>query len=662
MSRFRYSAWDGTQEAPDFDAEDVLRELSDELLYHGDVNQALRRLLQQGFDPRAGERVQGLADVLGQLRARRREMLRRYDPGGVLEGIRGRLQDVVATEERAVGGRGGGPPPPPPPPPPPRHPPPRTDFLHDLPDDAGDRLRALREYDFADAEAGRKFTDLLDELRRQAVSRFSSQLSRGLANLSTGQLQRTKDMMAALNRMLAERAAGREPDFEDFMERFGDFFPENPRTLDELLEQLARRMAATQMLLSSMTDEERSELQSLLDGLLDDMDLQWQATQLGEALREAFPSLPWEKGYGFTGSDPLDLAGGMGVMDALAEMEGLEAFLGQATTPALLDEVDPEQIRRLLGDDAAESIEALRRLTKLMEEAGLVARREGRFELTPRGMRRIGQGALEDVFREMKATRFGEHTTHRRGAGGDPAYETKPYEFGDPFLLDVGRTVRNALARTGAGTPVRVGPEDFEVEQTERLTRCATVICLDLSLSMPMRDNFLAAKKVAIALHALITTRFPRDHLGIVGFSEVAHEIAPEKLPEASYDFVYGTNMQHALMLARHQLARHRVGSRQVILITDGEPTAHLEGGRPFFSYPPVRETVEATLKEVLRCTRDRIQINTFMLDESPALRRFVERMTEMNRGRAFFTTPQTLGDYVLVDFLEHRRRLRHAR
>ena len=654
MSRFRYSAWDGTQEAPDFDAEDVLRELSDELLYHGDVNQALRRLLQQGFDPRAGERVQGLADVLGQLRARRREMLRRYDPGGVLEGIRvGRLY-VVDTEERAVGAGAA----PPPAPAAAR----RTDFLHDLPDDAGDRLRALREYDFADAEAGRKFTDLLDELRRQAVSRFSSQLSRGLANLSTGQLQRTKDMMAALNRMLAERAAGREPDFEDFMERFGDFFPENPRTLDELLEQLARRMAATQMLLSSMTDEERSELQSLLDGLLDDMDLQWQATQLGEALREAFPSLPWEKGYGFTGSDPLDLAGGMGVMDALAEMEGLEAFLGQATTPALLDEVDPEQIRRLLGDDAAESIEALRRLTKLMEEAGLVARREGRFELTPRGMRRIGQGALEDVFREMKATRFGEHTTHRRGAGGDPAYETKPYEFGDPFLLDVGRTVRNALARTGAGTPVRVGPEDFEVEQTERLTRCATVICLDLSLSMPMRDNFLAAKKVAIALHALITTRFPRDHLGIVGFSEVAHEIAPEKLPEASYDFVYGTNMQHALMLARHQLARHRVGSRQVILITDGEPTAHLEGGRPFFSYPPVRETVEATLKEVLRCTRDRIQINTFMLDESPALRRFVERMTEMNRGRAFFTTPQTLGDYVLVDFLEHRRRLRHAR
>ncbi len=654
MSRFRYSAWDGTQEAPDFDAEDVLRELSDELLYHGDVNQALRRLLQQGFDPRAGERVQGLADVLGQLRARRREMLRRYDPGGVLEGIRGRLQDVVDTEERAVRAGAGDPPAP--------AAARRTDFLHDLPDDAGDRLRALREYDFADAEAGRKFTDLLDELRRQAVSRFSSQLSRGLANLSTGQLQRTKDMMAALNRMLAERAAGREPDFEDFMERFGDFFPENPRTLDELLEQLARRMAATQMLLSSMTDEERSELQSLLDGLLDDMDLQWQATQLGEALREAFPSLPWEKGYGFTGSDPLDLAGGMGVMDALAEMEGLEAFLGQATTPALLDEVDPEQIRRLLGDDAAESIEALRRLTKLMEEAGLVARREGRFELTPRGMRRIGQGALEDVFREMKATRFGEHTTHRRGAGGDPAYETKPYEFGDPFLLDVGRTVRNALARTGAGTPVRVGPEDFEVEQTERLTRCATVICLDLSLSMPMRDNFLAAKKVAIALHALITTRFPRDHLGIVGFSEVAHEIAPEKLPEASYDFVYGTNMQHALMLARHQLARHRVGSRQVILITDGEPTAHLEGGRPFFSYPPVRETVEATLKEVLRCTRDRIQINTFMLDESPALRRFVERMTEMNRGRAFFTTPQTLGDYVLVDFLEHRRRLRHAR
>jgi uncharacterized protein with von Willebrand factor type A (vWA) domain len=223
--------------------------------------------------------------------------------------------------------------------------------------------------------------------------------------------------------------------------------------------------------------------------------------------------------------------------------------------------------------------------------------------------------------------------------------------------------VRNAIRRTGGGTPVRLTPDDFEIEQTEQVVRSSTVLMLDLSLSMPMRDNFLSAKKVAMALHSLISMQFPRDFLGIVGFSEVARAITPEQLPEVSWDFVYGTNMQHALLLSRQMLAR-QTGTKQIIMITDGEPTAHFEPGMaaPFFSYPPVQPTIDATLKEVARCTREGIRINTFMLDATPYLRSFIEKLTQMNRGRAFFTTPETLGDYVLVDFIEQKRAMRSAR
>jgi uncharacterized protein with von Willebrand factor type A (vWA) domain len=271
-------------------------------------------------------------------------------------------------------------------------------------------------------------------------------------------------------------------------------------------------------------------------------------------------------------------------------------------------------------------------------------------------MRRIGQNALSDLFARLTQDRLGRHQVDPTGIGHERAYETKAYEFGDPFNLNIERTVRNAVQRAGGGTPVQLAPEDFEVDRTENLTRTSTVLMVDLSLSMPMRDNFLAAKKVAMALHSLISTQYPRDYLGIVGFSEVARELKAEQLPEVSWDFVYGTNMQHAFLLSRRLLGR-QTGTKQIIMITDGEPTAHLlPGGEVFFNYPPVRETVEATLTEVARCTREGIRINTFMLDATGYLKDFVEKLTRLNQGRAFFTTPETLGDYVLVDFIEQKR------
>jgi len=262
----------------------------------------------------------------------------------------------------------------------------------------------------------------------------------------------------------------------------------------------------------------------------------------------------------------------------------------------------------------------------------------------------------------MAMDKAGQHEISRIGIGHERDYSTKPYEFGDPFNLDIGRTVRNAIQRAGSGSPVRLTPDDFEVERTEHMVRSSTVLMIDLSLSMPMRDNFLPAKKVTMALHSLITSKFPRDYMGIVGFSESARELKPEQLPEVSWDFVYGTNMQHGLQIARRLLSR-QTGTKQIIMITDGEPTAHItQSGDVYFNYPPVQATVDATLKEVMLCTRDNIRINTFVLDATPDLRHFIEKLTELNRGRAFFTTPETLGDYVLVDFIEHKRQLLRGR
>jgi uncharacterized protein with von Willebrand factor type A (vWA) domain len=488
------------------------------------------------------------------------------------------------------------------------------------------------------------------------------QMAGAMADLSPEDIARMKDMLAELNQMLEQRSAGEVPDFDGFMERYGDFFPENPQTLDELLEVMAQRMAAMQQMLNSMTPEQRAQIQELSEQLLGDMDLQWQMDQLGGHLRELFPQMGWEQSRDFTGQEPVGMGEAMELFEELADLDQLEQMLRGASSPGALAEIDIDRVRDLLGDASAESLERLSELARMLEEAGLVDNHEGQLSLTPRAIRRLGQNALGDLYRRLLRDRAGRHDLERSGVGHEREYTTKPYEFGDPFNLHIERTLRNAVTRGGVGTPVQLTPEDFEVERTESTVQAATVLMLDLSFSMPMRDNFVPAKKVAMALHSLISTQFPRDYLGVVTFSEVAREIKPERIPEVSWDYVYGTNMQHGLVLARRMLAR-QTGTRQIIMVTDGEPTAHItDQGYPQFNYPPSQETVDRTLAEVRRCTRDGIRINVFMLDATPYLTRFIETVTKMNGGRAFFTTNQNLGDYVLVDFVDQRRILRTSR
>jgi uncharacterized protein with von Willebrand factor type A (vWA) domain len=663
--QFRYSRWDGSQVGFDLDAEAVLEQMTDDLLYHGDLNAALRRLLQSGFRDRQGQMVEGIRDLLDRLRRERQERLERFDLGGVYDEIAEELRQVVDTERaeidrqvrdarasgdprRAETAQGAADE--------------RNMQLEMLPADLAGMVRELQNYDFASAEAQQRFDELVERLRQQVLDSYVNRMTGAVESMTPEDMARMKDMLAELNHMLDQRSRGEEPDFAGFMRRYGDFFPENPQNLDELLEVLARRMAAMQAMLASMTPEQRAQIQQLAEQLLDDMDLRWQVDQLGQQLRGLFPQMGWDQRYNFQGQDPLGMAEAAATMEELGDLDRLEQLLRGAANPGALAEVDIERARELLGDDSARSLDELARLTRMLQEAGLVDQREGRLELTPKGLRRIGRNALHDLFQRLARDKLGRHELERSGAGHERTYETKAYEFGDPFNLHIERTVRNAIGRRGRGTPVLLSPADFEVERTEHVVRSSTVLMLDLSLSMPMRDNFLAAKKVAMALHSLISLQFPRDYLGLVGFSEVAREIRPQDLPEVSWDFVYGTNMQHAFQISRRLLAR-QAGTKQIIMITDGEPTAHFEPGiaEPFFSYPPVRETVDATLREVVRCTREGIRINTFMLDPTGHLRSFVEKLTRLNKGRAFFTTPETLGDYVLVDFIEQKRELRRS-
>ena len=658
--RARYSEWDGSQEGFEFDAATLIDQLSDELLYHGDVNAALRKLLRDGMTDKEGRRIQGLRELLESIREQRQQRLEQHDLGGVYKEVADALNNVIEKERAALdelasladldpdersgeltkAGTAE-----------------RSAALDLLPDDLAGRVRSLQSYDFVSDAARAEFAELLEKLRSELAQQYFDQMSEALT-ASPEDLARTKDMLADLNRMLAQREAGDDTDaaFAEFMEKWSDFFPEKPQSLDELLEAMARRMAAVQAMLDSMSPEQRDQLRQLSQELLGDVGLQWELDQLSSALRSAFPDAGWGQRFQFRGSDPLGLSDGADVFAQLGQLDQLESLLRSVTNPNSLAEVDLEQVKRLLGDEAAQSLEQLSTLARQLEEAGLIRNTEQGAELTPRGHRLLGQRALADLFAELLKDRNGGHELRRSGLGHDRAVETKPYEFGDPFNLNLGRTLGNAVRRGGMGTPVRLSADDFEIEPTEHLSRTATVLLLDLSLSMVIRETFLPAKKVATALHSLISGQFPRDYLGVVGFSELAYEIQPKDLPAVSWDYVYGTNMHHAFGLARKMLARER-GTKQILMITDGEPTAHvLPSGEPYFQYPPARETVELTMAEVMRCTKDGIRINTFMLDPSPALRHFVESMTRLNRGRAFFTTGENLGSYVLVDFLTHRR------
>jgi uncharacterized protein with von Willebrand factor type A (vWA) domain len=664
-ARYDYRRFDGTGDDDELDAEALLEALTDDLLEGGDLSDALNQLLRRGLRTSDGDRLEGLQRLMERARRRRQELLERGDPDEQFAAYRDRLDEVERTERDAlqdlrdhaaasgderrqevtddVVAE-------------------RTVALDVLPDRFADRVDALRHYEFVSSEAREQFEALMAELRDELLGSYFESMRGALSEPDPEQLRRLREGMDALSRMLEQRERGEEldPTFEAFMAEYGDLFGPAD-SLDELLENLARRMAAARAMFDSLSSEQRAELERLAHSIFEDLDLNFALNRLAANLSRAFPEFDGSRGYAFEGDGRLSLTDATDVAAQLGDLERLEELLGSDNPAAALPEIDLDAVRRNLGEDAARSLDRLSQLVRQLSDAGLIERRGGRLELTAHGVRRLGARALSDLFDRLRAGSFGEHAATRAGFGHDREEVARPWQPGDTFHLHLPRTVHNAVARQGQGVPVRLEPRDFEIVEHEALVRSATVLAIDLSMSMPMRDNFVPAKKMAIALATLIRTRFPRDFLAVVVFSEVARQIQVEELPTVMWDYIYGTNLQHALALGRRMLAREH-GTRQILVVTDGEPTAHLDDyGEPYFHYPPTNETLRRTMAEVVRCTRAGITINTFALDLERTQFPFVEQIGRVNGGRTFYPSRDDLGGYVLADFLRHRRRLRPA-
>ena len=737
MVNYRYSEWDGTQEIPPLDADDVLENLTDDLMNFGDLQHALRNLLQRGMRNPTGDRMQGLRDLLQQLRQQRRQTLDRFDLSSVFDDLKRRLNDIVQMEKDTIqrrldeasgnerdqgaedtgqdersqgepsgqqeqqgqqgqqgqrgqsgqrgekgqraqqgqrgqsgdGGQSGqsgeagqpgqsdqerefarmlqniaGR---------------KQNFLDSLPSDLGGAVKELQNYEFMDPEAQHQYQELMEMLKKAMMDTFFKDLYSQIANMSPEEMQRLKDMVRDLNQMLHEKMAGGNPDFDQFMQQYGDLFGNNPpQSLEDLISSMQQQISQMQNLLDSLPGDMRQQLQDLLMDKVGDPQLQQELSELQSNLEYMFPMKDLRNQYPFRGEEELDLEAAMRLMDRMQGMDELERQLERTQYGGDISDIDEERLREILGDEAAETLEQLKQFLEILEKAGYIRRKGNTWELTPRGTRKIGQKALGEIYAQLKKDSFGKHATRERGYGGERADETKKYEFGDPFHLHLTKTITNSFYREGPAVPVRLDQEDFEVYRSELLTQTATVMMLDLSWSMALRGSFQAAKKVALALNNLIRSQFSRDSLYIIGFSAYARELNAEQLPYVRWDeSVLGTNMHHALMMAQNLLAKHKAGTRQIIMISDGEPTAHLERGHSYFAYPPSPITIRETLKEVKRCTQKGIVINTFMLDRNYYLKEFVNQVAKINKGRVFYTTPDKLGQYILVDYVASKRK-----
>jgi uncharacterized protein with von Willebrand factor type A (vWA) domain len=640
----RYSRWDGTQDpfGPDLAAGDLLEEMSDDLLSGAGAQAALQRLTRRGMRGRFG----GLDALRARLRQQREREEQALNLAGPLEEIREELEEIVERERTKLSFEPG------------EDARQREAFLDALPPDVPGRIRELTEYRFSDAEAQRRFDELLQRLREEVLGAHFRSMAQGLRDLSAEELARFRDMLAELNRMIEQRERGEAIDFEGFMQRHGDFFPGNPRTLDELLEQMARRMAAMSRLMASLSAEQRAELQQLSEQILGDLDLAFEVDRLGANLAGLFPEMPWgEPTYG-EGEEAMPLSATVDAMERLHDYEDLDRAMRGDYAGASLEDVDEDAVRRTLGETAAQDLRRLKQIERALEQAGLLTRKHGRLEVTPRGARKLGERALVKVFEQLRRDRDGTRDARSVGGQVEPTGGTRPWRFGDAGQFAVQRSVFNAVVRSGARTgPLRLVPDDFELVEAEERTEAATALLLDLSFSMPLRGHFVHAKRMALALHALIEGRYPHDKLYMIGFSDYARRMEPQDLTAAGWERVYGTNMQHAFMLAGRLLAQHPRAARQVIMVTDGEPTAHLVGDQALFEWPPIPETIRLTLAEALKLSRAGVTLNVFMLEESEGLISFMERLARMTSGRVFLMDDERLGDFVLRDYVARRPR-----
>jgi uncharacterized protein with von Willebrand factor type A (vWA) domain len=667
MADYRYGPYDDGPDplASPYDVREALDEMGDEILDGGSPLDALRDLLRRGWGDR-----RGLDDLLRQVRDRQRGVRRSGRLDGMLEQARALLDTAIGQERAEL------------------FPDPgdearmREADLDTLPSDTAQAIQQLSDYDWRSHAARETFSRLRDLLRREVLDAQFRGMKEALENPDPAAMQRVRDMMSQLREMLEADSRGEhtQQDFDRFMSEFGDMFPDGPQSLEELVDSLARRMMAAGRLMASLSDEQRQELAGLMAQAMEDAGLAAEMAALTDALRARRPELGRpQRGLRMSGDEPLGLGDATTAIAELADLADLESSLTQDYAGASLDDIDEEAVSRALGRQAVDDVAALRQVERELERQGYLTRNGGNLDLTPKAVRRLGDTALRRVFAGLdNSGHKGDHDQRDAGQAGELTGATRDWEFGDEQPIDVPATVRAALLR-GSGFPVteeapgrpqasraagrhrprgtvRLSPGDFQVAETERRNAAAVCLLVDLSYSMALRGTWAAAKQTALALHALLRSKYPQDAIQVIGFSDYARELRETELAGLGWHMVQGTNLHHALMLAGRHLDKHPDHEPVVLIVTDGEPTAHLQrDGQPFFDWPPSPETVALTLAEVDKMTRRRAALNIFMLAEDDRLSRFVDNVAKRNGGRVLRAAPERLGEYVVSDFLRTR-------
>ncbi|HVE76139.1 MAG TPA: VWA domain-containing protein [Actinomycetota bacterium] len=644
-----YSRWDGSQDplGPDIDSGKLLDELSEDLLSGLGPSAALRRLLRQGVQGL----TRGLDDLALHARRMRRNLAENLNIDGPLSRVNEKLEEILNEERGELA----------------KHDDSdhrfKESFLQTLPPGPGARMKELMDYRFASEPAQLKFDALVEEMQQQILGSYFNSLAGSLQRITADDVAAMKQMIADLREMIAARDEGRTYDFDAFMSAHGQFFPENPKNLDELLEILARRMAAMSRLMASLSPEQHRQLQELTEAMMSDLDLAFEMSLLEQEMRSLMPNLGWDEQVPGWGENPSSLSEAVAAVEQMSDLEDLENALRGDYAGSSLEDVDEEKLASALGSEAVTDFRRLREIEKALEESGVFTRVKGNLQLTARGVRRLGERALVKVFEELGRERPGGHHIRRTGGAGEPTGGMRTWEFGDTGPLAVQKSLFNAVTRTGGTLPLKIKPEDLEVIEEEDRSRTATALLLDLSFSMPLRGHWVPAKKMALALHSLIESKYPEDNIYLIGFSDYARRLEPADLTVTEIiERVYGTNMQHAFLLARRLLAQHPRSTKQVIMVTDGEPTAHLvdtgtsSGPHAVFSWPPTETTIYKTLAEASRLAAAGITLNIFMLEEDPGLVQFMAQLAKRTSGRVFQAAGQDIGKFVIRDFVRKGR------
>jgi len=628
------------------DAPAAIDELGRRMLSGESLREALRGLLRDGL----GE-AGGLGRLSARIAQRRRELSSTGQLDGLLQDLRELIDAAIDAERQAL------------------FPDPSDDarfreaVLDNVPQDVGRAVQELSSYDWASDRARELFEQVNERLRRDVIDQQFRSMSTSIQSMADpAQQERMRQMLTELNELLDRHRSGAATDeeYREFIDRNRDFFPNAPESLDEFVDELARQSAAMQRMLQSLDPDQRAALANAIEQAMSDLGMREQMDQLQQHLQALRPGLRWTGEQRMDGEQRLGLPDATKALADLADLESLQAqladALGSSTGAPDLDAVDAQALERALGRAARDDLEALRQVQHALADQGYLT--GDQQHLSPKAVRRIGRTALRAVFDSIDGTSRGDHDLRRSGASGEPTGTHRPWAFGDEAPIDVVRTVQNAARRRAASgsTATALHPDDFEVQQTETVTRAAVALLIDRSFSMAVNDTWGSAKTIALALHALTGTAYPLDALQVITFANIAEVVKPVDLPALEVSHVQGTNLQHGLMLARRFLDGHPGAQRIVMVVTDGEPTAHLIGeGDWWFDWPPSHQTIASTVAEVDLMTRRKVPISWFRLGNEPRLVRFLDAMARRNGGRVLAPSTERLGDYVISDYVRAR-------